>query len=383
MKKKIGNIKAELLQHSQAKVSLYGEYLSVYLSILSRTKYVDNILLFDLLCGEGLYQDNLKGSPLVALDALKRNSASNVGGSINVSVTFNDNGMSEIIEGVKKVDRLESIVKKEFIPSNVTIHYHDKEFEEVLFDSINKVSSTNKAKALFFIDPYGYKNIHPKHIKQVLSLKNTEVLLFLPASHMYRFANKCTHSNFCGSDPLSEFLTDLFCGSTPQFNSVKDFVDKCRYQFKAYLDEENIFVDSFTLERDKVNTYCLFFFTSNILGFEKMLEAKWKIDTENGKGFTISPQQSLFSGVQHSEYPQKLLKFIQNNESVTNKQVYLFGLENGYLPKHSNEVLKSMTQGANKLEVISLDGEPAKGFYISYKHYNDPSARKVSFRIGS
>jgi len=67
MQRSSNDIKISLLQHSQAKVSLYGAYLSIYLNILSRSKHFTNILLFDLLCGEGLYEGDSKGSPLVAL----------------------------------------------------------------------------------------------------------------------------------------------------------------------------------------------------------------------------------------------------------------------------------------------------------------------------
>ena len=84
MNKSSNDIKSSLLQHSQAKVTLFGEYLSIYLNILSRTKHVEEILLFDLLCGEGLYKDNLKGSPLVALE------------KINDHFTFNEKSQLKI-----------------------------------------------------------------------------------------------------------------------------------------------------------------------------------------------------------------------------------------------------------------------------------------------
>jgi three-Cys-motif partner protein len=382
MNKNLNIIKSSLLQHSQAKVTLYGEYLSIYLNILSRTKHIDSILLFDLLCGEGLYKNNLKGSPLVALDKIKDHFVLNKDSHLKISLIFNDNGFSEITDNIKKVKRLKTIVEQNYLPSNLTIEYHDEEFEEILFKSIERISSTSKSKALFFIDPYGYKNINPKHIKTILSLKSTEVILFLPASHMYRFANKCLESPFCGSEPLHDFLTELYCNSVPSFSSVDNFIYRCREQFKDYLAQEEIFVDSFVIERDKKNTYCLFFFTSNILGFEKMLEAKWKIDTEQGKGFKYSPQMSLFSGVKFSDYPKILEKYLKNNDDVTNKQIYRFGLDHGYLPKHSNEVLKGLMK-SGKLEIIAMDGKPTKGLYVSYRNYCDPPDRRVAFRVKS
>jgi len=380
MNKNSNDIKSSLLQHSQAKVTLYGEYLSIYLNILSRAKHIENILLFDLLCGEGLYKKDLKGSPLVALEKIKNHFTFNKNSQLKISLVFNDNGLSELEKNITKIERLKSIIGRYTVPANATIEYYDKEFEEILLKSIERVRSTLKSKALFFIDPYGYKNIKPQHIKTLLSLKSTEVILFLPAPHMYRFANKCLTSQFCGSEPLHDFLTELFCDTEPSFNSVDDFIYRCREQFKKYLLSEKIFVDSFVIERDKKNTYCLFFFTSNILGFEKMLEAKWKIDTEQGRGFKISYQMSLFSGVKFSDYPKILEKYITESDYVTNKQLYYFGLNYGYLPKHSNEVLKDLTN-SGKLEIQSMDGKTAKGYYISYKNYCEPPDRRIAFRI--
>jgi hypothetical protein len=113
-----------------------------------------------------------------------------------------------------------------------------------------------------------------------------------------------------------------------------------------------------------------------------MLEAKWKIDTEQGKGFKISNQMSLFSGVKFSDYPKMLEKYLLENDNVTNKHIYYFGLDHGYLPKHSNEVLKELKK-SGKLEIISIDGKPPKGFYISYRNYCEPPDRRIAFRIKS
>ena len=78
MKKNQNNIREYLLEHSQAKVKLYGDYLSVYINILSYAPSVDEILIFDLLCGEGLYKNDLKGSPLIALDRANDHFAQNI-----------------------------------------------------------------------------------------------------------------------------------------------------------------------------------------------------------------------------------------------------------------------------------------------------------------
>jgi hypothetical protein len=139
--------------------------------------------------------------------------------------------------------------------------------------------------------------------------------------------------------------------------------------FRRYLSQQKIFVGTFTLERDKQNVYCLFFFTSHIIGFQKMLETKWKMDTAQGRGFTLEKTLPLFNGVQGSNYPQKLMDFICNSQYRTNEDIYNFGLLNGYLPKHTNQILRQWKKEHPNFEVFPLDRDksPVRGFYIDGK----------------
>ena len=80
-----------LLDHSSAKVNLYAKYLSIYLNVLARSR-IENIYLFDLFCGEGVYKDGGKGSPVVALECIKNHYYSNNETCPNLFITVNDSG---------------------------------------------------------------------------------------------------------------------------------------------------------------------------------------------------------------------------------------------------------------------------------------------------
>ena len=71
------NPKTSLLEHSEAKIELYGSYLSVYLNILHRAGFAKRIFVFDLFCGEGIYENDAKGSPIIALDCIRNHYYSN------------------------------------------------------------------------------------------------------------------------------------------------------------------------------------------------------------------------------------------------------------------------------------------------------------------
>jgi three-Cys-motif partner protein len=63
--------KTTMLSHSEAKVKFYETYLQRYLRILYKSDFIEEINIFDIFCGTGIYDNDKKGSPLVAFDAIK------------------------------------------------------------------------------------------------------------------------------------------------------------------------------------------------------------------------------------------------------------------------------------------------------------------------
>lgn len=367
------NTKTHLLEHSKAKVTLYGLYLEKYLNILSRVSSVEKIFIFDLMCGEGIYENGEKGSPIIALDKIVEHYAFN-NSCPNISVWFNDLGESKIEPGISKIARVERFKNLINLPRNVGVKFTQEDYASIFPKAIAQIESTNRAKGLFFVDPYSYKIIKPDDIKTMLKSGKTEVLLWLPTNFMYRFAETVMSSDFSGSEPLREFLLELFGATPPEFKSKYDFVEKVANQFKVYLKDFGIFVDAFTLESDSKNVYGLFFFTSNIKGHETMVRARWELDENRGKGHTID-KSPTFSETLMTGYPIKLMNYIKENRP-TNHDIFRFGLENGFLPKHTNEILKRWkTEGIVQVEIISLDGKPARSSYL------DDPVRKVRFKI--
>ncbi len=378
MKKK--SAKLNLLPHSEAKVKLYGEYLSIYLNVLSRVSYIHRIYLFDLLCGEGKYENGGEGSPLIALQSIKEHYFANNKACPNMEIWFNDNEDSEIEPGIAKIERVERLSKDYFIPNNVRLRFFREDFNLILNRALAEIGRAPNAKGLFFIDPYGYKNIEPNLIKRIMANRNSEVILFLPISFMYRFANSALKGSFPGSDPLADFLIELFKGtSIPIFRSAYDFIDKLKVRFEDYLATESVYIDTFIIERDPTNIYCLFFFTCNIRGLEKMLEAKWTLDSERGRGYSTKQGIMLLTEAELRGYPNKLQGFLKSDPLKTNKQVYEFGLKHGFLPKHTADIFRRW-QREGHLEVISVDGKKVRknAFYIAYNH-----SRRVRYRIVS
>jgi hypothetical protein len=164
----------------------------------------------------------------------------------------------------------------------------------------------------------------------------------------------------------------------PHFTSAHHFLTQVKERFKIYLADLGAFVDAFSIQRDSANLYALLFFTTNIRGYEKMLEAKWAVDNIQGTGHRLQKDQTLFDTIELEAYPQKLESFIGSSEHQTNEALYRFGLENGFLPKHTNEALRRLKLTHSNLEVFALDGKPVRSgsFYIGYN-----LDRRIGFRL--
>ncbi|HEY8937854.1 MAG TPA: three-Cys-motif partner protein TcmP [Cyclobacteriaceae bacterium] len=356
-----------LEDHSKAKIELYTKYLSIYLNIIARVEFIDKIFLFDLFAGEGIYENNVKGSALAGIECIKNHYFSNGKKCPNLDVIFNDFGQSKIDPTIKKIDRIKSLIGKEYVPDNVNIEYKEIPYSAIINDVIGRLNKiTRSQRALLFIDPWGYKDINPVEIRNLLQNGQTEVLLFLPIYHMYRFADKALTDgdNFPGGKPLEKFLLTLFDDQKPNTNSNLEFIDSLSVQFKSYLQIR--YTDTFVIEREKGNFFCLFFFTNNKKGYQKMLEAKWSLDEADGKGFIINEnpgQLGFFHVVETDNYLDKVKNYLRENPNTTNIELFEFGLSNRHLPKHTKIVLDKL-KSKGILEVNSLDNKPVKGYYI-------------------
>ena len=107
-----------------------------------------------------------------------------------------------------------------------------------------------------------------------------------------------------------------------------------------------------------------------------MLEAKWAMDSEVGLGYRLEKSHAMFDPVEVEGYAHRIKDYVSQADYRTNEELFRFGLENGFLPKHTKEALQRLKQGQGDLEIFTLDGKTVRGFYI---HYNP--TRKIGFRL--
>jgi len=373
------DVKNTMQIHSRAKVDFYKTYLERYVAILCQSQYIRRIRIYDVFCGMGIYDDGGKGSPVVAYDTIKGiYEAHNITNKTEIELVVNDKSEARIAKVKEYID-----LNKH---SYCNVRPYNLEINQLLGVIVPEINNTTAdTRNLVFIDPYGYKDIKKELLLELMKNGRTEVILFLPISHMQRFTNAAIQDEdaIIQYEPLREFVYSFFPNTDHPIrqNTVKA-IEYINYVANALKFDNKFFATSYFIERDKANYFALFFMSSNIFGFEKILETKWKLDEEHGGGFRLPEKEQTidmfadeFALETKNENARRLKKILEEalKSPKTNNDIYELVVRNEFLPKHANEVLKDLQNTNPKFSVIDiLTGKKARksAFYLTYKNYS-------------
>ena len=387
MAKKV-DVKNTMQIHSKAKVDFYKTYLERYVAILCQSPYIRHIRIYDVFCGMGIYEDGGKGSPVVAYDTIKGiYEAHNITNTTEITLVVNDKSETRIAK------------VKEYFDSNkhsyCTVRPYNLEIGQLLQVILPEIHNTpNDTRNLVFIDPYGYKDIKKELLLELMGNGYTEVILFLPISHMQRFTNAAIQDEdaIIQYGPLRDFVYSFFPDTNhPIRQSTVKAKDYIRYVADALKFNDKYYTTSYYIERDKANCFALFFMSSNIFGFEKILETKWALDEEHGGGFKLPDAtgnlfEEEFALEAKNDNARRLKSILEEalKSPHTNNEIYEIVLRNEFLPKHANEVLRELQQNNPRFSVINIaTGKSARknSFYLSYQHYKETPIVKMHIEL--
>ena len=259
---------------------------------------------------------------------------------------------------------------------------------EIVQDAVAQTKSDTRN--IIFIDPYGYKNIRKDLLAKLMENKKTEIILFLPISHMYRFTKTAVEDETTTQyEPLRQFVYSFFPENHKITTNEINIMEYIQYITTALKFNNQFYTTSYYIERDATNHFALFFISPHIFGFEKILEVKWLLDEDNGKGFRLPEAQGnlfteYFSEEAKTKNAEKLEKILLTilTQPKTNNELYEITLTNEYLPTHTTKILKKWQNTKNNFKVIDIEtNKPARKnfFYISYNYYKQ--SPKVKFII--
>ncbi len=160
--------KDQMSESTRIKLELYGLYLGGYLGVLLNTPFYDEIEIIDPFAGWGILKDGQKGSAVIAAEAI-----------------------AQADNQLRKPVRLRLNDSDDKKCKSLKAHLNQYSFASVSCERANtfveNLQPLENGHRLFFIDPYGYTQISPENLWNLLRGKNREFLIFMPVSHMYRF----------------------------------------------------------------------------------------------------------------------------------------------------------------------------------------------------
>lgn len=314
-----------------AKITIFKEYITGYLPKILLT--YGRCRISDLFCGAGKNGDK-DGSPLILINQIRYILESPVIKNKNpvVEILFNDKQESNVDDLKIHLDQ--------FSDTNIkVVGIKNSNFETVLDEILNLRDKTPK---FFFLDPFNYSDVSIEHLRKLMSLDFTEVFLFIPIFHSYRFAS---HKDFPKKHKTRRFIEQFTTKGIDNYAGIDDFMQSVKQKLK---NELGISYVRPVLLDDGTRKNAIFLLTKHLQGMLLMNEIAFK-QSHDGKGVSIKslndPQGDLFGThgtTRFEEFIHKLEKVLQENKSMTNEQIVNFSIEEEFLPKHAKEALNIM-----------------------------------------
>lgn len=166
---------------SKLKLELFEQYLRSWLPVFIHRPDISTIRIFDFYCGPGSDDEGSLGSPLRIIRVLNEFSDNLRQEGKEVIAYFADKNESKVIKLQKRTH------DAEINDDSITIKIETAQFESSFPKSLALMKQPRVANFLF-IDPCGLA-VTIDHFKELTQLKNTDFLLFIPASFVRRFVD--------------------------------------------------------------------------------------------------------------------------------------------------------------------------------------------------
>ncbi len=362
------------------KLEIFRGYIRKWLPVFLSKAHHPIINIYDFFAGPGKNTNDQIGSPLIIIDELNqylKNPSNPIDSRVSVNLYFNDDNTHNIEELKNNVNELSS----HSIVYN--IRFENKDFETAFKEELPQLKKHNTAN-LVILDQCGLKQINNNVFRELISCKTTDIIFFISSIVIKRFITEGSIQQYF---PLPE-------------DEIKEVHSKgihryiCNKFYRNLIPEEYEYhLAPFSIQKDKTpNIYGLIFGSGSLYGLQKFLEVCWNQDSVTGEAnYNIDNdmirdgQLSLFREEnvikKQDQFEKNLVEYIRTNQP-TNKDIYLFTLENGFLSTHTNAILREL-QKSKKLEVKDpiTNKHIRKGaFYINWTDYNKPII-KAYFQI--
>jgi len=277
--------------HTRAKHDVLCGYLKAWFPILTHQGHSigsdREILYIDGFAGPGEYENNILGSPILAIEAAK----------LHIH-TFKKPIKFLFVEN--RPDRCDHL-KSKLEPYKNGAHnigetsVYQGDCNEIINRELDKVKQAGKqfGPALAFLDQFGYAGVSMKLVQRILSVPQCESFIYLDYKDMNRFIT---------DDSKATGFTKTFGSEDWKAARAMPDAQRKNHLLECYLKALHNhgsanYVFPFSMFDDRgVLLYWLIFCTNSLRGLEEMKKAMWTVDRTGNFRFSDreSPDQLTF-----------------------------------------------------------------------------------------
>ena len=342
------------------KLELYREYLREWLPVFINGSSVDILQIFDFFAGPGFDVDGNPGSPAVTCDEI-RNATIQRGKqcSKNIKAYFNEKTASKFKNLSSYVDEQRvSLPQAKFATLKNDFQSAFNHWEPYM---------RGRVANLLFLDQNGVKQITKSVFQAIVQLPKTDFIFFISSATVNRFR---TVQEIRDCVPVTDEDFSRMNGTNVHRIVADSYRRWIPYGVEYYLGPFSI--------RKGANVYGLVFGSGHPLGIDKFLKVAWKrggdANFDIDKDGIDPSQRPLFP---EYDKPNKISVFEKDLESAvlerkltTNKDVYLFALQNGMLVAHARKALGLLVKD-KKL--------PKQNLHVSYDAWKKPELERIRY----
>ena len=339
-------------EHTKIKHEILCKYLSGWIKILGKSHR--RVCYFDCFAGKGEYEDGSKGSPLVAIETASRlkEKFPYLKEIRCIFIEKNENNF----ENLRRViyNEIKQQPEKYEGIKITTIH---NEFANVAKEIVDKYNET-LAPSFFFIDPFGFSGVPFDIIKNILSIKRTEVFINFMVRDVNRFLNSSKHrtsiEELYGLESVQEAINSTYPSLSREESLLRLYRDRLHedanvkyiFPFKVYADE--------VLQ----TTYYLIHATNHPLGCKLMKEIMYRSGTEGRFGY-LGPAEGQLTlhSFNISDIKDFLLKCFAGRCLCFREIINGTLMDTCLIEKHYRTALRDLEKEGN----ISITGKGPKG----------------------
>ncbi|MBU1181551.1 MAG: three-Cys-motif partner protein TcmP [Pseudomonadota bacterium] len=337
------------------KLGLYRDYLREWLPVFIHNQYIDSIQVFDFFAGPGKDVDGSSGSPLITCEEIRQVQNLNGKQYPKIRTFFNE------YNSTKFKDLSSCINEQKSSLPEVSFTTMQNDFHSA-FEQWKPLMNGNAAN-LLFLDQNGVNQITKSVFQYIVQHPKTDFLFFISSAMVNRFKKK-----------IQDYVpvTDEDFSRMNGTNVHRIVADAYRRWIPLGLE---YYLGSFSIRKGP-NVYGLVFGSGHPLGIDKFLKVAWKrggdanfdIDRDGIDRKQLPLFQEYGKPTKIKVFEKELRSAVLERRLMTNKDVYIFSLQNGMLAAHARDALKMLVEDKTL---------PKQTFHVSYDAWKKPNAEII------